>query len=164
MESSMAGGPIVENAAGQPIEAQPTYQVASDGAGGGTAVEYADAGGYPAGASPLQASSGNKANAVASALLAATPGQLTYITGATVTGGGTTAGGAADLTISGLLGGTMTIPLMIPAGANVPLPPLNLTFIPPLPASAVNTAITASLPALGAGGLSAGVTVRGFSK
>lgn len=128
-----------------------------------SAVSYIDAGGYPAGASPLQNSSGNKAAAIASATLVPGPGARVYVTGLTATYGGSTAGGQADLTVTGLLGGTLTYSLTIPVGALVPGQPLALSFVPPLPAADIDTNVLATMPSLGAGNLCSGVTLRGYS-
>ncbi len=129
--------------------------VVASGAGAGAA-------GYPAGATPLQASSGTTANAVASATLPAAAGKTTYITGVQLTGGGATAAGIQGLSITGLKNGQITYVIVVPAGAQVPLPPMSVQFNPPLPASAANTAIVASLPALGAGNLAVGLSIQGF--
>lgn len=108
-------------------------------------------------------SSGNVANATAAATIPATASRLSYITGFEVTGAGATVGSVVSLTITGLLGGTATYSVAAPTGATVGLTPLTIEFNPPLPASAVNTAIVVSLPALGAGNTNAAVVAHGFS-
>jgi hypothetical protein len=118
--------------------------------------------GYPAGATPLSISSGNVAAAVASATLAAAAGVTTYITGFEMTGAGATAASVVSLTVAGLLGGTCTYSVPVPAGAAVGITPLLVNFIRPLPASAVNTAIVVSCPSLGAGNTNAAVSAHGF--
>ena len=108
-------------------------------------------------------SSGNVANATATATIPAAAAKLGYITGFEVTGGGATAGSVVSLTITGLLGGTATYSVAVPTGAILGLTPLIVEFLQPLPASAVNTAIVVSLPALGAGNTNAAVVAHGFS-
>ena len=108
-------------------------------------------------------SSGNVANAVAAATIPATPGKLSYITGFEVSGAGATAGSVVLCTVAGLLGGTLTYNVTVPAGALIGITPLQVAFTRPVPASAINTAITVSVPALGLGSTNAAVVLRGFS-
>lgn len=108
-------------------------------------------------------SSGNVANATAIAAVPAVAGKLSYLSGIDVTGVGATVGGAVLMTVTGLLGGTATYVIPVPTGVTVGLTPLTLAFPRPIPASAVNTAIVVSLPALGAGSTNAAVVARGFS-
>ena len=63
-------------------------------AGSGTA-------GYPAGATPLTASSGNVAATATTATLSGAAGATTYITGFEVTGAGATAASVITVTITG---------------------------------------------------------------
>lgn len=128
--------------------------VASNAAGSGTAN-------YPAGAVPTSNSSAIVANANAVATLAAAVGKTTYITGFTCNAGGATAALTVDLTVAGVVGGTLhnsfTFPVL-PAAAY----PFVEQFLPPLPSSAVNTAIVVTLAAGGAGNLSASCNAQGF--
>ncbi len=124
-------------------------------------------GGYPIGLDgmasvPIGATSGNVANAVASATLAAAAGKTTYITGFDITGAGATAGAVVVATVTGLKGGTQSFVVTVATGATVGNPPVNGNFNPGFPASAVNTAIVVSCPALGAGNTNNVVNVRGF--
>lgn len=116
----------------------------------------------PGGAAALNASSGNVANASAAATLAAAAGKTTYITGFEITSGGATAASLVSATVAGLLGGTATYTYGCVAGATAPNAPLIVSFVPPMPASAVNTAIVVTLPALGAGNTNATVTAHGY--
>ena len=117
---------------------------------------------YPASATPLIAGSGNVANATATATLTGVALKTMYITGFTMTAAGATAATSVQLTVSGLLGGSRIYIFGVPTGAGVPATPLNVAFDPPLPASAVNTSIAVSCPALGAGNLLAAVVAYGF--
>jgi hypothetical protein len=117
-----------------------------------------------AGGTAVGASSGNVANASAAATLAAVAAKTNYITGFTITAAGATAASVVTATVTGLLGGTQSFTFSVPAGATVGATPLLYNFIPPHPASAVNTAITVTLPALGAGNTNAAVNVRGIQK
>lgn len=117
---------------------------------------------YPVGATPLTSASGNVINNQAQASLAAVSGKTNYICGLTVSGGGSTAGLGVSVTVAGTIGGSIFFPVVAPAGAVVPMPGLQLTFSPPIPASAANVAIVATLPALGAGNLYAGIVIHGF--
>ena len=111
--------------------------------------------------SPARYSSAEVANASAVATLPAVTGQTGFITGAEVYVGGATAGALVDLSITGLLGGTQVFPVSAPAGVALAGSPLILKFAPPIPASAVNTAIVATLPALGVGNVKALVVLIG---
>lgn len=117
---------------------------------------------YPDGATPLTASSGNVANASAAATLAAASGQTTYITGFTVTFAGATSAANAVVTVVGVAGGTMSFVVTAPAGATAVGTPLRVAFPVPVPASATNTAIVVTCPALGSGNTHAAVVATGF--
>lgn len=113
-------------------------------------------------ATPLAASSGDVANAVAAAALAGAAGKTTYISGLSLTGMGATAAGEVTATVTGVVGGPLSIIVPVVAGATLGNNPININFTPPLAASAVNTAITVSMPALGAGNLHAAANAWGF--
>lgn len=123
-------------------------------------VALADAGG----GTPVMASSGNVANAAATAALPATAGVTNFITGFSITFAGATAASVVVATITGLLGGTVSYVIAVPAGATVGGQPLAVDLAVPHPASAANVAITLTLPALGAGNTNAAVNIRGFQK
>lgn len=110
----------------------------------------------------ITASSGNVANASAVATLAGAAGKTTYITGFEITAGGATAGALVLATITGLINGTATYVYAVATGAATGSPPLIVEFSAPIPASAVNTAIVVTLPALGAGNTNAAVVAHGF--
>ena len=65
-------------------------------------------------------------------------------------------------TVTGTIGGTLSYVFVAPTGATVAAAPLILAFHPPLAASAVNTAIVVTLPALGLGNTNAAVVAHGF--
>jgi hypothetical protein len=115
-----------------------------------------------AAATPVKASSGNVAAAVATATIPAVAGKTAYITGFDITGAGATAGSVVNPTITGLLGGTSTYTLTVATGATTANPVLSVSFQPPLPASAVNTAIVVSCPSLGAGNTNNTVNAYGY--
>lgn len=119
--------------------------------------------GYPAGATPTTASSGNVAAATATATLAAAAGKFTYITGFEVTGSGATAGLPVTVTVTGLPGGTASYTYTAAAGVLVANQPLVVTFSPAMPSSAVNTAIVVSCPTLGAGATNNTVVATGYT-
>jgi len=117
---------------------------------------------YPAAATPIIAGSGNVANASAVATLTPTATTTMFITGFEVTGSGATAGLPVAVTVAGLKGGTQTYTYTYAVGALVPNQPLIVQFAPPLPASAVNTAIVVTCPASGAGGTNNTVVAHGY--
>ena len=112
---------------------------------------------------PTSFSSGNVANSSAIATIPAVAAKTTFITGFEITGAGATAGVVVLATITGLLGGTASYAVAAPAGAMIGLTPMTVVFNPPLPASAVNTAIVLTLPALGLGNTNAAVVAHGYS-
>jgi|SRR5579859_7300 len=99
------------------------------------------------------------ANTSNSATLAAVAGQTNYITGFSVTTQGGTGAAAGAVTVTGVKGGTLTFE--VGAAANNPVTFIH-TFPQPLPASAVNTAITVNVPALGATTGAAAATIYGY--
>lgn len=109
---------------------------------------------------PVQSSQTNAANPI-TATLPAAPGALTYITGFEVTGGGATAGSIIQVTVAGI-NTSMAYYIAVPAGAGVGITPLTVEFSTPIPASALNTAITVSVPSFGAGNTNAAVTAHGY--
>ena len=120
--------------------------------------------GYPSssGITPVTASSGNVANAAAVATLAAAAGVTTYISGFEITGGGATAASVVSATVTGLIGGTATYTVGAVAGAMLANTPILAVFNPPIPASAVNTAIVITVPALGVGNTNSTVVAHGY--
>lgn len=120
------------------------------------------AGAMPPGATAVQASSGNVANASAIATLPAVAAKTNYLTGFQITAAGATVGLAVSVTITGLLGGTATHTFAAPAGSLVDANPLIVSFPYPLPASAANTAIVVTCPALGTGNTNATANVQGY--
>lgn len=118
--------------------------------------------GYPNQTVPVHAASGNVANASAAASLPAVADKRVYCTGFEITAGGATAAALVAATLAGILGGTATYVFGTPAGATLQAVPLVVKFQMPIPASAINTAITITLPALGAGNTHAAVAIHGF--
>jgi hypothetical protein len=116
---------------------------------------------YPVGATPINATSGVKANATATATLPGTGGVTTYITGFDVTGSGATVGLPVTVTASNLQAALSWI-YTATAGALLANTPLSIRFDPPLPATGQNTAIVVSCPALGLGNLNNVVNAYGY--
>lgn len=113
-------------------------------------------------ATPVTAGSGNVANGVAAATIPAVAGKTAYITGFDITGAGATAALIVNPTLTGIISGTRTYVYGAVAGAALMNQNLSIRFHPPIPASAVNTAITASCPALGAGNLFSAAHAYGY--
>lgn len=116
---------------------------------------------YPNGAVPINNGSGNKAATTAAATLAGVAGKTTYITGFSITGSGATAASVVTATVSD---GTWTLSytIAVAAGVTAANQPLLVTFDPPLPASAADTAITVSCPSLGSGNTNCTVNAQGY--
>lgn len=118
--------------------------------------------GTPGDATRSNGSSGNVANASAAASIPATSAKTGYLTGIEFTATGATAASNVVATITGLLGGTISFIVAVPAGVNTQVSPIILQFQRPLPASAVNTAITLTVPALGAGNTHCVANIHGY--
>lgn len=112
-------------------------------------------------ASSVAAFSPNEANAIATAQLPAVAGETNYLAGFYIQGTGATAASDVLATVTGLEGGTMEIPIAVPAGVDVQLAPISIQFTQPLPASAADVAIVITLPALGSGSTGAAVGIWG---
>ena len=119
---------------------------------------------YPVGSTPITASSGNVAAAVATATMAGAASLTTHITGFQVTGAGATAGAVVSVTVTGTISGTLTYTYVSATGAAVANQSLIVQFNPPIPASAANTAIVVSCPSLGVGNTNNTVVAQGFRK
>lgn len=135
--------PVIQTAGGYQ-EATPVYPVPPKG--------------------PITAASGNVANASAVATLAAAALKTTFISGFQCTAAGSTGALVVNLTLVGVITGTMTYTFTFPAGATVAAAPVREQFSPPIPASAVNTAIVVTLPAGGAGNTNAACNATGFQQ
>lgn len=149
---------------------QPLYNIATD-VGDGIRPEMVPMNsdgtnpvlGMPAGATSVNATSGGQANATATATMPAVVGKTNYITGFSITGSGATAAASVTATLVGLMGGaTMNYTVTAVAGAALANPALIVSFPTPIPASAANTAITLSVPALGAGNVRSMANIHGF--
>jgi hypothetical protein len=118
---------------------------------------------YAKGQNPLAFSSGNVAAGTAVASIPAVAGLTSYVTGFAITGAGATGASVVTATLGPLAGGTLSFSVPVPAGAAVGITPLIVNFAKPIPANAVNTAISATLPSLGAGNTNACVSIWGFT-
>lgn len=110
----------------------------------------------------VTASSGSVANASAVATLPGVAAKTTYLTGFTMTGGGATAASLVTATVVGTITGTMHFIIAVPAGVTLGITPLVVEFGFAIPASAQNTAIVVTLPALGTGNTNAAATATGY--
>src|SRR6267154_1461595 len=124
------------------------YVSMADGAGNLLPVQTT---GFPSGAIPITASAtGTTGSTVAT--LAGVANKTTYIAGFTITADATAAiAGAATIsgTVTGSLNFIQNVGSVTAAGV------LQQNFIPPIPASAVNTAIVITSLAAGTGGSTA---------
>ncbi len=94
----------------------------------------------------------------------AVAGKFNFVTGIRVDGNGATAGSLQAATMSGVLKSFAFI-FVVPAGASTPLGggALNITFNPPLQASAVNQAVTLTVPSFGSGNTAALAEITGYT-
>ena len=91
----------------------------------------------------------------------ALPGQTAYLSSFEIYSGGATAGALLSCTITGLAGGTKTIPIAVPTGATGAAPYTWVAYDNAVPASAPNTAIVLTIPAAAGRTVCAG-TLQGF--
>jgi hypothetical protein len=109
--------------------------------------------------------SGTVAAATATATAPAVAGKTFFMTGITLTGSGPTTASAIDLTVTGILNGTLHYTITPLAGvllAAFPNGMLNFVFQDPIPASAQNQAVAVVMPSLGGGSTNATATLYGF--
>jgi len=110
-------------------------------------------------------SSGNLSNASAVATIPAVVDQYGVLTSVIITGGGASAASLVNMTIAGLKAGTITLPIPVASGVTAPMVSSNgmIIWTPPneLVGSAVNTAITVTLPTLGTGSTNSAVVALG---
>jgi len=111
---------------------------------------------------PLVSASGNKAAAAAAATLAADGNSTVYLSGFEVSGAGATASSIIQITVTGILGGTLTYIYVVPAGVGVVAPTWFVEFSVPIPAADVNTSIVVNVPSFGAGNTNAALVAHGF--
>ncbi|MGH3571174.1 MAG: hypothetical protein ACRDUW_04995 [Pseudonocardiaceae bacterium] len=122
----------------------------------------ATSGGTPVGYAGATSSSANRAaaaNAAAVATLAAKALLKTFLTQVVVTVGAAAAATDPAVTIAGVTGGTITV--LLEGGTNSG-ESIVIQFNPPLPSSAVNTAIVVTVPASGAAGPAISALAVGF--
>ena len=105
------------------------------------------------------------ASATTSATLAATmtadANSFWYVSGFTIAIAGATAGSIVNATLTGLAGGTITIPIAVPGTATTGAF-INVEYITALAAASISTGPALNLPAVGAGNTSAAISLRGF--
>ena len=116
---------------------------------------------FPSGATAITGASGNVANTNAVATLAGVSAKTTYICGLVMSANGATTPAAFSATIVGTITGTLTIAYTATA-LNAPGSVVTVPFSPCVPASAANTAIVVTLPALGAGNTNATAAAWGY--
>jgi hypothetical protein len=110
----------------------------------------------------VNASSGNLANATATATLAGVSNLTNWITGFEITNGGATSANCVTATVTGLVGGTESYTVCAPAGPGVAATPLLVQYTSPVPAAGPGVSIAVSLPALGAGNTNTTVNLHGY--
>lgn len=110
----------------------------------------------PGNGTPVNSSATGTTGALAPAM-AAISNKTNWVCHIEVTSGGTTTPALTAVTITGLLGGTMTIEYW-PSFST----PLVRDFAPCLQGSGINTALTLNVPALGAGTSGVAATITGF--
>jgi hypothetical protein len=119
---------------------------------------------YPPNSIPVTATATGTTGAIA-ATIAATAGKTAYICGFYYTGTNATAANTAtSVTVTGVVGGTMTFGFpTLAAAATVPNSiPIDEAFLPCIAATTANSAIAVNGPALGAGATLSTATAWGY--
>jgi hypothetical protein len=116
----------------------------------------------PSGATQVTGSSGVVSAATAAAALPAVSAKTNYVSGISITGGGATSASLITCTLTGLVTGTQSYVFAVASGATAGSTALQRTFNPPVPASAVNTALTLSCPTFGSGNTAAATNIEGY--
>jgi hypothetical protein len=101
------------------------------------------------------------AAAEAVAALPAVASKRNYLSGFAISGGGATAASVVRATITGI-GVTWGIDIGVPAGVDLAIAPIIISLPNPIPASAVNTAITLTVPSFGSGNTDVSVAIWGY--
>lgn len=119
---------------------------------------------YPAGAVAITGSGTGSTAAVTGTLTAAATATTAYICGFSFQGSDATAAVNSNIAVTGTITGTMNFGYVaLASGATIPQPgPVTVQFTPCVQASAVNTNIVVTSPALGAGAPLATVSVWGY--
>ncbi len=97
---------------------------------------------------PIYGSTDSGGAAAANVSLTIPAAKMGFLDGFDIDGLGATAGSAIAVTITGLLGGTLTFRIGVPAGVTVPVT-YSKRFNPPLQASATAQAIAVNVPSFG---------------
>ena len=120
--------------------------------------------GMPPTAVAVSATSGVVAAAAATAAMPAVAGKTNYLMGFEFSGLGATGASVVTATLTGLLGGTRSYTISVPAGATLQTTPATIfiKFAIAVPASAPNTAITWSVPSLGTGNTFSIASIEGY--
>jgi hypothetical protein len=120
---------------------------------------------YDSGRAAIEAGAvGSVAATAQTVSLAALAGRRNFLCSAWIDGLGATSGSVIQVTITGLVCGTITRQVTIPAGVTVALAsPLIISFDTPIAASGVNSAISLIVPSFGSGNTVALVGIHGFS-
>jgi len=116
----------------------------------------------PNGASPIYASSAVVANAPAVATLVGAPGRNTYINGFEITGSGATVALPVNVTVTGVLGGTLNYMYGAVAGVLLENAPLVVAWTPALVSSGFSQNIVVTCPALGLGAAGNALVAHGY--
>jgi hypothetical protein len=110
----------------------------------------------------LVGSSTNQANGAAVATLTPAADKFAHLGSIQARALGATAFLASSITVTGIEGGTLTIPFYYPAGVAVEAVPANIVFPVPLRGAGPGTPIVCTLGASGAGGTNAAIAAEGF--
>ena len=122
-------------------------------------------GGFDVQASQTPAATSSSAgNAALAPAIGGGAGLTTFVTSIRITGLGATGSSEVTATLTGVLGGTISYPITVPAGATTPITPIFDSFgTRGLQATGPATAITLNVPAFGAGNTLEEASIVGYT-
>lgn len=88
-------------------------------------------------------------------------GMRAFVTGFEITGGGATTGSTITVTLTGLVGGTISYAFQVPTGAAVPVS-LVVEFSQPIPAASLGGTVALNVPSFGAGSTGQSAVLHGL--
>ena len=135
----------------------------NDATGSFVAAVDTTSSGDPIATQSPQSATGSGGAAAQAPTFGGAAGTLAFLTNLEIYGLGATGATEVTATLTGVQGGTISIPISVPAGATTPITPVQLSFgARGLQASAVAQAITLNLPSFGAGNTLEVASIQGY--
>lgn len=131
-------------------------------AAGAQGISVGQNGTYPVGAIGVSGVFAGADTSSSAATLTGSPGRTTYICGFNVNGLGATAATTVNVAVATVIGGnSLSFQYIMPLGAGVASVPVGTTFSPCVPANAVGSSLTVTVPGA-AGNTSTNISAWGY--